>query len=78
MEHVDGKTIKLRITYYRKCKGIKIEKLAEAAGISTRYLAHLVAENSPFNPTFKVLYAIAAALDTPLYKFLIPDELWEP
>lgn len=78
MEHMDPKIIKLRITYYRKRKGISMERLAEQADISVGYLASLVAENSRFNPTFKVLDNLAKALDVPLYLFFLPEELWEP
>ena len=66
-------TIGLKIAYYRKLRGYTQEELAERAGVSTTFFGMVEAPNLYKAPSLKTLYAIAAALETPIYK-LLQDE----
>ena len=64
------KQIGLKISYYRKLKGLTQEKLADKLGVATSYIGQIEAAGmyKPFSLT--TLLRIAQALETPAYKFL--------
>lgn len=63
-------SIGLKISYYRKFRGYTQEELAERAGVSTTFLGMVEAPNLYKAPSLKTLYAIANALEVPIYKLL--------
>lgn len=65
--------IGLKIGYYRKFRGYTQEELAERAGVSTTFIGMVEAPNLYKAPSLKTLYAIAEALEVPVYK-LLQDE----
>jgi len=65
--------IGLKISYYRKFRGYTQEELAERAGVSTTFIGMVEAPNLYKAPSLKTLYAIASALDVPVYKLLQTD-----
>lgn len=66
-------SIGLKISYYRKFRGYTQEELAERAGVSTTFIGMVEAPNLYKAPSMKTLYAIATALDVPVYKLLQTD-----
>ncbi len=66
-------SIGLKISYYRKFRGYTQEELAERAGVSTTFIGMVEAPNLYKAPSVKTLYAIATALDVPVYKLLQTD-----
>ncbi len=66
-------SIGLKISYYRKFRGYTQEELAERAGVSTTFIGMVEAPNLYKAPSLKTLYAIATALDVPVYKLLQAD-----
>lgn len=66
-------SIGLKISYYRKFRGYTQEDLAERAGVSTTFIGMVEAPNLYKAPSLKTLYAIATALDVPVYKLLQTD-----
>lgn len=66
-------SIGLKISYFRKFRGYTQEELAERAGVSTTFIGMVEAPNLYKAPSLKTLYAIATALDVPMYKLLQTD-----
>ncbi len=66
-------SIGLKISYYRKFRGYTQEELAERAGVSTTFIGMVEAPNLYKAPSLKTLYAVATALDIPIYKLLQTD-----
>ncbi len=64
----------LNISYYRKLKGITQLQLAEKIGISRTHMSNIEAPNVPTSISVETLFAIADALDVPIYSLLkFPD-----
>lgn len=68
------KKIGLKISYYRKLKGLTQEELASAAHISTAFLGSIEAPNIDKAISLDTLFNIATVLDVKPYKFLKDDE----
>ena len=60
----------LKIAYYRKLRGFTQEQLAEMVNKSAAFIGHVEAPNVDKAISLDTLFDIAAALDTPAYKFL--------
>lgn len=63
-------SIGLKVSYYRKFRGYTQEELAERVGVSTTFIGMVEAPNLYKAPSLKTLYAIAEALEIPVYKLL--------
>ena len=63
----------LKIAYYRKLKGLTQEALAEKIDRSPAFIGHVEAPNIKKSVSLDTLFAIAAALDVPVYKFFMFD-----
>lgn len=66
--------IGLKISYYRKLKGITQEQLAEKIDKNLAFIGAVEAPNVNRTVSFDTLFDIAAVLDVPAYKFLKDDE----
>lgn len=66
--------IGLKISYYRKRRGLTQEQLAEQIGKSAAYIGHVEAPNIRKAVSLDTLFDIAQALDIPAHKFLLFDE----
>ena len=66
--------IGLKISYYRKLKGITQEQLAEMIDKDLAFIGAVEAPNVNRTVSLDTLFDIAAALDVPPYKFLIEDD----
>jgi transcriptional regulator with XRE-family HTH domain len=66
--------IGLKISYYRKLKGITQEQLAEMIDKNLAFIGAVEAPNVNRTVSLDTLFDIAAALDVPPYKFLIEDD----
>lgn len=64
------KQIGLKISYYRKLKGLPQEKLADKLGVATSYIGQIEAAGMYKPISLTTLLRIAQALETPAYKFL--------
>lgn len=64
------KMIGLKVSYYRKLKGLTQEQLAEKMNVSTSFLGQIEAPNINKSISLSTLFRIAQALDTPPHKFL--------
>ncbi len=64
----------LKISYYRKRRGLTQEQLAEQIGKSAAYIGHVEAPNIRKAVSLDTLFDIAQALDVPAHKFLLFDE----
>lgn len=64
----------LKIAYYRKLKGYTQEALAEKIDRSPAFLGHVEAPNIKKSVSLDTLFAIAKALDVPVYKFFLFDD----
>ncbi|MCQ5129969.1 helix-turn-helix transcriptional regulator [Butyricicoccus faecihominis] len=58
----------LKISYYRKKRGLSQEDLAERVGVSTSYIGMIEAPNICKSASLKTIYAIASELDIPIAK----------
>ena len=65
--------IGLKISYYRKLKGITQEQLAEQINKNTAFIGAVEAPNVNRTVSLDTLFDIAKALDIPAYKFLKDD-----
>ena len=63
----------LKIAYYRKLKGLTQEALAEKIDRSPAFIGHVEAPNIKKSVSLDTLFAIAAVLDVPTYKFFMFD-----
>lgn len=66
--------IGLKISYYRKLRGMTQEELAEACGLSSGYISQIEGPNSYFCPSLKTLFLISEVVNVPAYKFLEFDD----
>lgn len=64
----------LKISYYRKLRGLTQEMLAEQIGVSAAFIGHVEAPNINKAISLDTLFDIAAALDVPPQKFLMFDD----
>ena len=66
--------IGLKISYYRKLRGLTQEQLAERVERTPAFIGHVEAPNVRKAVSLDTLFDIAEALDVPPYKFLMFDE----
>ena len=64
----------LKISYYRKLRGLTQEQLAEIVGLTPAFIGHVEAPNIRKAISMDVLFDIATALDVPAYKFLLFED----
>ena len=64
----------LKISYYRKLRGLTQEQLAEKINKTPAFIGHVEAPNISKAVSLDTLFDIAAALDIPVYKFLVFDD----
>ena len=64
------KKLGLKISYYRKLRGLTQEELSEKMDIATSYIGAIEAPNMNKPITLTTLFRIANLLDVPAYKFL--------
>lgn len=60
----------LKISYYRKLRGLTQEELAERIGKAPAFIGYVEAPNISKAVSLDTLFDIAAELDVPAYKFL--------
>ncbi|MBQ8181986.1 MAG: helix-turn-helix transcriptional regulator [Ruminococcus sp.] len=68
------RTIGLKISYYRKLRGLTQEQLAEKIDKNLAFIGAVEAPNVNRTVSLDTLFDIAEALDVPAYKFLTEDE----
>ena len=68
------RTIGLKISYYRKLRGLTQEQLAEKIDKNHAFIGAVEAPNVNRTVSLDTLFDIAAALDVPAHKFLTEDE----
>lgn len=68
------RTIGLKISYYRKLRGLTQEQLAEKINKNLAFIGAVEAPNVNRTVSLDTLFDIAEALDVPPYKFLTEDE----
>ncbi len=66
--------IGLKISYYRKLRGLTQEQLAEKIDKNLAFIGAVEAPNVNRTVSLDTLFDIAAALNVPAYKFLTDDE----
>lgn len=66
--------IGLKISYYRKLRGLTQEQLAEKIDKNLAFIGAVEAPNVNRTVSLDTLFDIAVALDVPAYKFLAEDE----
>lgn len=66
--------IGLKISYYRKLKGMTQEQLAEKINKNLAFIGAVEAPNINRTISLDTLFDIAKVLNVPPYKFLIDDE----
>ena len=65
--------IGLKISYYRKMKGLTQEQLAEKIDKNLAFIGAVEAPNVNRTVSLDTLFDIAEALEVPPYKFFIDD-----
>lgn len=68
------KRIGLKISYYRKLKGMTQEELAERISKNTAFIGAVEAPNVNRTVSLDTLFDIAKVLDIPAYKLLKDDD----
>lgn len=68
------RTIGLKISYYRKLRGLTQEQLAEKINKNLAFIGAVEAPNVNRTVSLDTLFDIAEALDVPPYKFLTEEE----
>ena len=66
--------IGLKISYYRKLRGLTQEQLAELVSLTPAYIGHVEAPNIVKAVSLDTLFDIAKVLDVPIHKFLLFNE----
>lgn len=66
--------IGLKISYYRKLRGLTQEQLAEKIDKNLAFIGAVEAPNVNRTVSLDTLFDIATVLDVPAYKFLTDDE----
>ena len=64
----------LKISYYRKYRGLTQEELAEKIGRTPAFIGHVEAPNINKAVSLDTLFEIAEALNIPVHKFLLFEE----
>lgn len=73
--HIDKyRQLGLKISYYRKLRGLTQEQLAETIGLTPAFIGHVEAPNIDKAISLDTLFDIADALDVPVYRFLTFEE----
>ncbi len=67
------RNIGLKISYYRKLRGLTQEQLAEIIDKNVAFIGAVEAPNIDRAVSLDTLFDIAAVLDVPAYKFLMED-----
>ena len=65
--------IGLKISYFRKRRGLTQEQLAEKMEVATSFIGQIEAPNIKKSISLDTLFRIAKALDVPPHKFLEMD-----
>ena len=65
--------IGLKISYFRECKGITQEQLAEKISKDTSFIGAVEAPNVNRAVSLDTLFDISEVLEVPPYKFLTDD-----
>ena len=65
----------LKIAYYRKLNGFTQEELAEKIDKTPAFIGHVEAPNIQKAISLDTLFDISKALDIPVHKFLIFEDL---
>lgn len=74
-EYIDQyQQIGLKVSYYRKRRGLTQEALAEEIGKSPAFIGHVEAPNICKAVSLDTLFDIAKVLDIPAYRFLQFDD----
>ncbi len=68
------RTIGLKISYYRKLRGLTQEQLAEKIDKNLAFIGAVEAPNVNRTVSLDTLFDIAEVLDVPPYKFLTEEE----
>lgn len=72
MEHSEKyRQIGLKVSYYRKLRGLTQEELAERVERTPAFIGHIEAPNIIKAVSLDTLFDIAEALDVPAYRFLL-------
>ena len=66
--------IGLKISYYRKLRGLTQEQLAEKIDKNLAFIGAVEAPNVNRTVSLDTLFDISSALEIPAYKFLTDDE----
>lgn len=66
--------IGLKISYYRKLRGLTQEQLAEKIDKAPAFIGHVEAPNVSKAVSLDTLFDIADVLDVPAHKFLLFDD----
>ena len=66
--------IGLKISYYRKLRGLTQEQLAELVNLTPAYIGHVEAPNIVKAVSLDTLFDIARVLDVPIHKVLLFDD----
>ena len=64
----------LKISYYRKLKGLTQEQLAEMIDKNLAFIGAVEAPNVNRTISLDTLFDIAVILDVPAYKFLVDED----
>lgn len=64
----------LKISYYRKLRGLTQEQLAERIDKAPAFIGHVEAPNINKAISLDTLFDIASVLEVPAYKFLFFDK----
>lgn len=73
--HIDKyRQLGLKISYYRKLRGMTQEQLAEKLGLSAAFIGHVEAPNINKAISMDTLFDIAETLEVPVYRFLLSDD----
>lgn len=75
MEHSEKyRQIGLKVSYYRKLRGLTQEELAERVERTPAFIGHIEAPNIIKAVSLDTLFDIAEVLDVPAYRFLCFEE----
>ena len=73
--HIDKyRQLGLKISYYRKLRGLTQEQLAEEIGLSPAFIGHVEAPNIDKAISLDTLFDIADVFNVPVHRFLLLDE----
>ena len=73
--HIDKyRQLGLKISYYRKLRGLTQEQLAEEIGLSPAFIGHVEAPNIDKAISLDTMFDIADVLNVPVHRFLLLDE----